>query len=361
MAVHSLATTNFRNLKPGAVAFGPSANIFHGGNGSGKTNLLEAIFTACLARSQRGAADVVLLNEAAEYYRLEGNISARSCNRKVAVAYQRGGRKKITIDTAPARASELFELSSLVAAGPEDSEILSGPPSTRRLFLDLYLSMNRPTYLADLNDYQKALAQKNAALKQEIDPTPFDPLLIKHGSRIMLERASYLSALGTWAVRLYARVTDGEELVVEYEPRVPFRLGEVGEADIAATFEAEIARNAKRELAMQTSLVGPHRDEIKFSICGLPARTHGSQGQWRAAAVALKLAVYELLREKRGEAPVLLLDEIFAELDTDRAHRLMECFGDIGQVFLTTAVEPPEALRQQARRFQIRNGEVIEE
>jgi DNA replication and repair protein RecF len=361
MAITSLAITNFRNLVGGSITFGPRVNVFYGANGSGKTNLLEAIFTVCLGRSQRGAADAVLVNEQAEHYRLEGSLATSSGQRTAAVAYQRGGRKRITIDSAPARASELFELHNLVAAGPEDSEILSGPPSARRLFLDLYLSQLTTTYLADLTDYQKALAQKNAALKREMDPTPFDPLLVKYGTRIMLQRGAFLSDLASVAGQAYERISGGEKLLVEYEPRVPFNVSENDDRLAMVAFEAALAKNAAREQAAQLCLVGPHRDEINFAICDLPARTHGSQGQWRAAAVALKLAVYEMLKAKRGEPPLLLLDEIFAELDPGRTNRLVESFGDVSQLFLTTASEPPDMLMAEARRFRVSGGTMNEE
>jgi len=360
MPIETLSATNFRNLSSCAVSFGPHANVFYGNNGSGKTNLLEAIFTLCLGRSQRGAADAVLVKAEADFYRLEGKIATGTSTHQLAVAYQAGGRKRITIDTAPARASELYEYSSLVAAGPEDSEILSGPPSARRLFLDLYLAQLNPRYLADLSDYQRVVMQRNAALKGDLSPEPFDPLLVQYGARIMLERAAFLSDLGVMASQAYSRIAGGESLQLTYEPRVPFDTSGAPVGRIAEAFENELARQADRERAAQISLVGPHRDEIAFAISGFPARTHGSQGQWRAAAVALKLGVYGLLKDKHGEPPVLLLDEIFAELDAERAGRLVDSFADADQLFLTTAVEPPAALCETARRFRLDGGKVAE-
>jgi DNA replication and repair protein RecF len=360
MPIENIAITNFRNLTSCTMEFGPRANVIYGSNGSGKTNLLEAIFTLCLGRSQRGAADPVLIKAQSDFYRLEGEISTPTSAHKLAIAYQAGGRKRITIDTVPARASELYEYSCLVAAGPEDSEILSGPPAVRRLFLDLYLAQLSSRYLADLSDYQRVVVQRNAALRNEMSPEPFDPLLVDYGVRIMLERAAFLNRLSVRATQAYGRITGGEPLRITYEPKVPFDLG-VAQADIiAAAFQSELARQSDRERAAQVSLVGPHRDDIAFEICGFPARSHGSQGQWRAAAIALKLGVYELLKEKRGEPPVLLLDEIFAELDSERAARLVESFVDTEQLFLTTAVEPPEALFETARRYRIVAGKVME-
>jgi len=360
MPIETITTTNFRNLESCTVRFGPRANVLYGGNGSGKTNLLEAIFTLCLGRSQRGAADPVLVKAQTDFYRLEGEVTTPACTHKLAVAYQAGGRKRITIDTVPARASELYEYSCLVAAGPEDSEILSGPPAARRLFLDLYLAQLSSRYLADLSDYQRVVMQRNAALRSDMSPEPFDPLLVEYGVKIMLERAAFLNNLSVQTTQAYSWITGGEPLRITYEPKVPFDLGVTQADTIAAAFRSELARQSGREHAAQVSLVGPHRDEVAFEICGFPARTHGSQGQWRAAAVALKLGVYELLKEKRGEQPVLLLDEIFAELDSERSNRLVESFLDADQLFLTTAVEPPDALFESARRFRIVAGKVME-
>lgn len=359
MRVKSLTATNFRNFTNAKLVPGPGVNVLYGDNGSGKTNFLEAIFTLCLGRSQRGAADSVLLNSDAEYYRLEGEVEQGGDSATVAVAYQNRGRKKITADTVVIKTSELYERMSLVAAGPEDSEILSGPPSARRLFLDLYLSQLSQTYLADLSDYQKALSQKNAALRREMDPSPFDPILVAHGVRVIEQRHEFLAEISVKAQNLYSDIADGEKLQIGYQPKVAIE-PDADRESITTAFESALANNSERERVTQTSLVGPHRDEIDFTICDLPARSHGSQGQWRSAAISLKLAVYEILKEKRNASPILLLDEIFAELDSRRTESLATRFTEKGQLFLTTAVEPPEALTDDTRRFRIVAGEVVE-
>jgi DNA replication and repair protein RecF len=359
MQVEALSLTNFRNFESQTCAFGPGINVLYGNNGAGKTNLLEAVFTLCLGRSQRAAKDILLVREGAEHYRIHGKVAVDKSHFELAVAYQSGGRKKISIDSAPVKASELYERMSLVAAGPEDSDILAGPPSARRLFLDLYLSQMHQTYLADLSDYQKALTQRNAALKNEMDPSPFDPLVVSFGAKIMRARARFLNVLGTKASEIYSDIADGETLELQYKPKVaPDEPDDL--TSIEASFSDALHRNRERDRIMQTSLVGPHRDEIDFQIAGLPARTHGSQGQWRSAAISLKLAIYEQLKEKRGGPPILLLDEIFAEVDNGRAERLILRFFESGQLFLTTAVDPPESLMEGARRFRVAAGQIVE-
>ena len=360
MNVARISITGFRNLDRLKAGFAAGVNIFYGDNGSGKTNLLEAIFTLCLARSQRGANDTVMLNSEADVYRLVGVIDLSGKSLEVAVAFQKGGRKKITIDGVPSKASELYQRLSAVSSGPEDSEILSGPPSARRTFLDMHLSQLSGRYLSDLVDYQKVLAQKNAALKNEMDASAFDLLLIDYGSRLIQARQEFLDELIPLVAERYGAISSGEKLKARYDPDISLETASGEASSIRSAFEDALMRAADRERLRQTALVGPHRDDVNFTVGGLPARSHGSQGQWRTAAVCLKLAVFELLKQKRRVAPLLLLDEIFAELDSSRAHGLMETLTEAGQIFLTTAVEPPESISREARKFRIAGGRIMD-
>jgi DNA replication and repair protein RecF len=360
MLVNRLSLSNFRNFSQLEIGFGPGVNVFFGDNGSGKTNLLEAIFVLCLGRSQRRVPDGVLVKDGQDVYRLEGELKADGRPLEVAVAYQRGGRKKITIEGVTSRLTELFETFCAVSAGPEDSEILSGGPSARRSFLDLYLSQYSRSYLDHLKDYERTLAQKNASLKNQMDPSPFNELLVTTGARIMKARRDFLLSLQERAARHHADIAAGENLELVYEPSVDIDPASSEIADMERQFTQKLSKYAPREAAAETALVGPQRDEILILINREPARTHGSQGQWRTAAVSLKLAVYEMLKERRKAAPTLLLDEIFAELDPGRAVGLINAFQGFSQLFLTTASEPPEPLREGARRYRIAAGSVLE-
>lgn len=359
MVVHTIKADSFRNFSQISAEFVPGVNVFFGANGSGKTNLLEAIYCLCLGRSQRGLADSVLLRDGCEVYRVAGEVEADGRTVDVAVAYQRGGKRKVTIDEVPVRPAELFERFCAVAAGPEDGAILSGAPSQRRLFLDLHLSQHSQTYLKELVAYQRALSQKNAALKARMDATLFDEQLLEYGSAITVRRAAFVKQLRIEAAPFYRDISDGEPFDLTYAPEIEID-PECDDVTVAkAAFVEQLQRNREREMAQKTAVVGPHRDDVAIFIGGYPARTHGSQGQWRTAAVSLKLAIYQMLREKRRMAPLLLLDEIFAELDERRTTALIEGFGVVEQLFLTTAQEPPQPLRANAKRFQIENGTII--
>ncbi len=358
MLIKSLSVTGFRNFTALEAHFAEGVNVLYGDNGSGKTNLLEAIFVLCLGRSQRGATDTVLVNNEFDVYRLAGIVEQDGFDHELSVAYQKGGRRRITIDGPAVRIADLYEQFCVVSAGPEDSSILSGSPSVRRTFIDIYLSQYSRAYLSDLTDYHRCLTQKNAALKSEMDPSPFDALLIEYGSKVMAARRKFIGDIGLLAREFYGRFADGESFAVRYEPSVAMNGAADDPRDIRTAFEKALAAQARREAAAGLALVGPHRDEMAIELKNLPARTHGSQGQWRTAAIALKLAVYELLRSKRRTSPLLLLDEIFAELDSSRASALIAAFDGYDQLFLTTAIDPPEALSENSRRYRLKAGRI---
>lgn len=358
MIIRSLKVTGFRNFVPLEVEFGERVNILYGDNGSGKTNLIEAIFMLCLGRSHRGVNDSIMVQEGNDTYRLEGMVSRNGESEEVAVAYQLGGRKKITIEGVPIRIAEMYDRFSAVTAGPEDTELLSGAPSARRTFLDIYLSQYSPRYIARLTDYGRALAQKNAALRNESTPEAFNAVLVPLGAAITAARARFLEQLVPLAAGHYERIAGGSKLEVHYKASVAsMTAGESAEA-IAEQYERKLASYAERERVMQMSLVGPHRDDLIIEIGGYPARTHGSQGELRTAAIALKLAVYQLLAARRQARPLLLLDEIFAELDEKRVRALIEALADFEQLFLTTASQPPAVLQAESRQFEISKGRI---
>ncbi len=358
MFAENLSITSFRNFDSCQLLFGNDVNVLYGKNGSGKTNILEAIFVLLLGRSPRGGGDMVMMKESANFYRIEGDINIDNKSHNFAIAYQKSGRKKITIDKVTSRTSDLFEKCAVVSAAPQDVELLAGPPTKRREFINIYLSQASAKYIADMSDYQKVLAQKNAFLKQENNSgdTPYDDLLIKYGSIIMLARNNFLDTIGKTATMHYQKIAQGQTFKVNYKQSVKF---DSADNNIENAFREKLTRYKEKEKVMQRALVGPHRDEVEFCIGNFPARTHGSQGELRTAAISLKLAVFDYLKKIRRETPILLLDEIFAELDENRKELLVELFGQFGQLFLTTASQIPQELLETSRAFKIENETIF--
>ena len=360
MKVRSLKISNFRNFELAETEVFSGVNIFHGSNGAGKTNLLEAIFVMCLGRSQKGATDIVMLRHDKDVYRLEGIVDTEEKSIEVAVAYQRNGRKKVTIDKVNGRLADLYDLFCIVSIGPEDSDIICGAPSARRTFLDIYLSQLSPRYLDSLTRYQKVLAQKNAALKNEMDCSPFDELMVQYGTEIIERRARFIKEINDLSKDFYNNIAGEHILTATYLPSIASGSEQFDETKIAEQFAAKIEASRHREEAMANSMIGPHRDDMLFAINGYPARQHGSQGEVRTAAIVLKLAVYTILKNTRNTEPLLLLDEVFAELDESRAAGLIESFEEYGQLFLTTALQPPQKLKASGRSYLIDDGKISE-
>jgi DNA replication and repair protein RecF len=302
-----------------------------------------------------------------DFYRLEGiGQSGAGDNAggsvKITCAFQKGGRKKITIDENPVRLSKLYQLFSVVSMAPEDVGFFSGSPSARRRFMDLHLSQASPSYLADLTDYTKALAQKNSFLKSRSgEECPFDPLLVQYGSSIIAARHSFVHFLHALAPGYYDQIAGeataaaNQRFSFDYKPNVSFDTKD----EIAENFEIKLVESRQKEMILETAVVGPHRDDISFRISGFPARGYGSQGEMRSGAVAVMMAAANFLESRRDEKPILLLDEIFAELDHTRRENLAALFESFEQIFLTTAIEPPEALTNYAMVFKIEDGHVL--
>ncbi len=361
-----MGLTNFRNFSKAEIFLSGNVNIFYGKNAAGKTNLLEAIFTLCLGRSQRGARDAMMVRECDEdFFRLEGvgYLGEENSATEIACAYQIGGRKKIMVDENPVRMSKLYQLFHLISMAPEDVTLFSGSPSVRRRFLDLYLSQASPSYLIDLSDYNKALAQKNSFLKNGSgDECPFDPLMVQLGAKIIVARHRLIHFLQALAPGYYAQIAGQEtsdglpSFTLRYKPNVEYDDFD----EIEKRFEQKINANRQKESILQTAIVGPHRDDIEFRIGGFPAKGYGSMGEQRSAAIAVMMATANFLESRTHEKPILLLDEIFAELDGLRRENLAGLFDRFDQIFLTAAVKPPEPLMKKAKIFYISEG-VVEE
>jgi DNA replication and repair protein RecF len=358
MLIEAVKLTNFRNFETAELHPREGVNVFYGDNGAGKTNLLEAIFTLCLGKSQRGARDIMMVREGSDYFRLEGKGRLNGRTVELSCAYQQGGRKRFTVDDNPARISRLYEYFALISMAPEDIYLFAGAPRDRRAFCDLHLSQSSPVYLSDLTSYQKALAQKNAWLKDaRNEACPFDDLLIKIGASLMRRRREFIGKLADTAPGYYDSIsTTQERFALRYAPSVSFDSPE----DIEQAFAEKLAARRERERIMETALVGPHRDDIEFFIGAFPARGYGSQGELRSAAVSVMMAAADYLEAKREEQPILLLDDIFAELDTQRRDNLARLFDRFTQIFLTTALEPPERLREKAKTCIVENGTIRE-
>ncbi len=377
MRLTHLTLHNFRNYVRLELDLPPGVMVLLGDNAQGKTNLLEAIYYLATTRSPHAGAERELVNwlaaeqEPLPYARLVGRVARGGAEVTVEITLTRQEnhegryRKQIRLNGVPRRAMDLLGQLTVVLFMPEDIDLVFGPPSLRRRYLDATLCQIDPAYCQTLSHYNQVLAQRNALLRdlgeRGGDPGQlifWDERLVEHGARVIARRQEALLTLDELAHTLHGELTGGaERLHLRYLPGVS--IAGWGATEIATGFQAQLAAWRGREIAAGMTLAGPHRDEMRFLIDGVDAGVYGSRGQQRTAALALKLAEVELMRRETGEYPVLLLDDVLSELDEHR-RRLLQNRLDNGpeQAILTTTDlhNLPEAFLQRCRLWRVQMG-----
>jgi DNA replication and repair protein RecF len=365
---------NYRNFGEQVLELPPQGAAIVGDNGQGKTNLLEAVYYLEIFRSFRGAPDEQLVRFGEDVFRIEGRMEdAEGRTRSVSAAFDRRGRKKkVAVNNGePERLGDALGQVGAVIFSPGDVELVSGGPGGRRRFLDIVLSLAEPGYLLALQRYRQALFQRNTLLRQGSPRALvelWDEGLVASGSRVAAARAAWVAERAESFSVHYARVAGGQPGQMAYAASAP-ELGEAASpAEVAAAFGTALARSADREQRRGMTLVGPHRDDLRFTVTGaeggaLELRTYGSGGQQRTAAIALRMVEAETIHAVRGREPIILLDDVFAELDPGRSQRIVDWIENEeggGQVILTSPKPTDFELRGQILpRWGIRDGVVI--
>ena len=362
MVIRSLSTESFRNLHIASVALSPGINILQGDNAQGKTNFLEAVYFCALGRPLRAehTRELIPLGDSTgAFVRAHfGDVSPFVVD--AAITAQKGKYvKSIAIDRIPIKNTrELFGRAPIVSFAPEDLRLVKAGPAERRKFLDIEICQLSPVYYQELRAYTRALRQRNHLLKlaqkdkKQIDSLPiWDAQLIEHGLRIKNTREKFIAQINQAAAQIHAQITQNREtLTLEYKPNI---------AD-APQFATALERHQKRDILLGSTSAGIHRDDVLFHVRGLSARSFGSQGQTRTAVLSVKLAEIQLITERLGTKPILLLDDVFSELDATRQHFLLEQVQDVQTLLTCTGVD--EVLRKVPRNcaiLSVINGKVI--
>lgn len=382
MRLTHLTLHNVRNYVRLDLDLLPGLTVLWGDNAQGKTNLLEAIYYLATSRSLHAGADRELVNwlaveqEPLPYARLVGRVARGESEVTIELTLIRQEnnegryRKQIRLNGVPRRAMDLLGQLTVVLFMPEDIDLVFGPPSLRRRYLDATLCQIDPAYCQALARYNQVVTQRNALLRdlQERGGDPdqlffWDERLSEDGAVVIARRQEALLALDDLARTIHAQLTDrAERLRLCYLPGVSME-GQEKAGEIASRFRAQLVAWRGREMAAGMTLLGPHRDEVRFLINEADAGVYGSRGQQRTAALSLKLAEVELMRRETGEFPVLLLDDVLSELDA-RRRRFLLVWLDNGpeQAILTTTDlhSLPEAFLQRCRLWRVQMGRLTE-
>ena len=344
MLVERLKLNYFRNYESLSFAPGRGLNVIVGENAQGKTNAVEAIFLCAFGRSHRTPRDAELISQGMSGGYVGLDVKNLTGSRLIEIKLRAGERKQLYIDRQAAQKSgELMGILNVVMFSPEDLELVKGAPAERRRFMDMELSQLRPAYYFMIQRYNTALRERNALLRPEAVKAKapeqlrrelyvWDEQLASLGADIMKMRAEFIEKLAKIAGALHREISGRREAIfVRYAPDVDV---ERAGGDAQAALAEALYANALDDIRKGYTSHGPHRDDIAISLGDSAVRTFGSQGQQRTAALSLKLSELELLREDRGEPPVLLLDDVLSELDEQRQKALLEAMSDC-QSFLT--------------------------
>jgi DNA replication and repair protein RecF len=356
--------TDFRCYEAAEVTFADGCTVITGANGQGKTSLLEAVGWLATGRSIRGVADRVLVRSGCEDAVLRAEVHHDDRDLLLEAMIRAAGRNRVQVNKqAIARRRDLVEYLRVTVFAPDDLALVKGAPAGRRDYLDDLLVETTPRWSAALTDYERVVRQRTALLRAGIrsgdDRTTrevLDARLVQQGSALIGARLELIERLAPVVRDAYASLAgDAPGFANRYDAE--WSDGGLDPSDLAGALEHALDRLRRREEDRGTTLVGPHRDDWTFLLDGLDARHHASQGEQRTLALSLRLAGHRLVAGVAGEEPVLLLDDVFSELDAARATALVRHL-PATQTLVTTAGVLPEGLTPGAW-LRIRDGVVI--
>ena len=337
MIIKSLELTNFRNYDSLSIQFDKGTNILYGDNAQGKTNILEAIHLSATTKSHKGSKDRDIIQFGREEGHIRTYLEKDGMEVKVDMHLRNSKSKVIAINGQKIKkASELLGILNVVLFSPEDLSIIKNGPSERRRFVDMELCQLDPFYLYNLNHYNKIVDQRNSLLKDlYLNPSLRDTLsiwdsqLVSFGSKIIERRKLFVDQINDIICEIHHKLSGGREtLVIQYEPDVTIK-----------NIEKKCQLNQERDIKYKQTSTGPHRDDFSFLIGDIDVRKFGSQGQQRTAALSLKLSEIELVKKISKDTPVLLLDDVLSELDSNRQNFLLNHIGEIQTIITCTGLD----------------------
>ncbi|MCR4727574.1 MAG: DNA replication/repair protein RecF [Lachnospiraceae bacterium] len=337
MFIKSVQLEGYRNYKNSTVYFDKGTNILYGDNAQGKTNVLESIFICATTKSHRASKDKEIIGFDSDEARIVLYLEKTGEEYKIDIVLKKDKSKFIAVNGSKIKkATELLGILNVILFSPEDLGIIKNGPSERRRFIDMELCQLDSIYLYNLSKYNKIIDQRNRLIKDSyvnselIDTISiWDQQLVTYGNTIINKRREFIEDLNKIIEEVHYKLTDGKEkLNISYEPDVE-----------AEDFAEELRKNRNRDIKLKITGTGPHRDDFSFVVNGIDIRKYGSQGQQRTAALSLKLSEIEIVKNLTGHVPVLLLDDVLSELDSNRQNYLLNTIGDIQTIITCTGLD----------------------
>ena len=360
MIIKKLELKDYRNYESLNIEFNEGTNILYGDNAQGKTNILEAIYVVATTKSHKASKDMDIINFKKDEAHIRTYLEKDNVQTRIDMHLRKNKTKGIAIDGQKIKkAADLLGLCNVVFFSPEDLCIIKNGPAERRRFVDMELCQLDSFYLYNLNHYNKIVNQRNKLLKDmymnpELKDTLniWDSQLVSFGSKIIERRKSFVEQLNDIIYEIHEKLSGGKEKIhISYEPDVSIE-----------SFESKLFQNQERDIKLKMTSVGPHRDDIAFLNSDIDIRKFGSQGQQRTVALSLKLAELELVKRISKDTPILLLDDVLSELDSNRQNYLLNSIGGIQTIITCTGLEEFVNNRFEINKiFKVENGVVTSE
>lgn len=361
MWIKYLKLLNFRNYNNLEIHFHPTCNLIYGKNGMGKTNLVEAIYVLGLTRSFRFVQDKTLIHKNATVTKIEGSVYNRFDTNYKIILSKEGKKVKIN-NNKVSKLSDYVSKINIILFHPNDLKIIKDTPSIRRKNLNIDISQLNLSYLRDLNDYNKLLKQRNAYLKQLMingnqSSSYLDILtekLVDYGLKIREERAKFIDLINQYVTDIYAKISDDGFLKIQYFSDY----NDLSKKELLKLYR----KSLKKDLSFGKTNIGVHTDDFTFFLDDYDLKDYGSEGQQKNAIIAMKFAELELFYHQRNYYPILILDDLFSELDEQKITNILRYIPKEVQTFITTTnMEHFKHLKTlDYKSFQVVNGEITE-
>ncbi len=368
MILKQLKITNFRNYKSLNIDLSNKINIIYGQNAQGKTNILESIYVLGLTKSHRSFIDEDLIKSGELSAKILGNIEKDSIISTFEIILNRK-KKQYKIDNDDIkRTSDYISNMNIIIFYPEDLDLIKGSPNIRRKYLNLELSQLYNNYYRVLNDYNKLLKIRNEYLKRiqkniQIDKNYFDIIteyLIDKATFIYRARNKFINKINNYASNIYKEIMKLDNFYLRYKTNFEFK--DYSEIEIKEQLKAKFNSEINNEIKLGNTLYGPHRDEFEFYLDNNNLKSYGSQGQQRLAVITIKLAEIEIFKKHSKTSPILLLDDVFSELDDEKKNNLLKYIKDDIQTIITTTdlKNIDEKIIKHAKLFKVESGTIVE-